>query len=258
VPAAQGVRSAGAPEQIDVGGIRLGMTPEQVRAALKVRPFANYFESTDSLAATKTAAPGPAMGSRFVNEIAAWSRTAQDAESYEILFTPVPGKERAVAVVHSVTYATGAGVTVSALQSALLRKYGGFAAASDLPPAATWRLQSNGQLETGDACARRNVVGGLAQADPALNRDNLSLRTTADEFRYEIQQCGVALITSDHAASASGAAEAIVHQYTVSAYSPSIGLEGATAAAQLIQSGIATSGNGTGHASRGGSDTPIL
>ena len=86
-------------ERIDVAGIKLGMSPDEVRAALKPKKLMNYFESADVLSRSDA---------RYVNTIAAWTASAapgggtdRQGESYEIMFTPVPGKERAMAVVHS-------------------------------------------------------------------------------------------------------------------------------------------------------------
>lgn len=247
-PSAESARAGDAlVQKLDVAGIRLGMTPEQVRAALKARSLSNYFEASGSLG-TVSAAAG-STDARFLNEIASWGRAGDDAESFEVLFTPVPGRERVMAVIHSVSYAGTAGVPVASLQGGLVRKYTGYATATDLPESPTWRMQADGHMLTGDACNRRSVVGGLAPRDPSLTRDNLALKTTTEEFRFQIQQCGVAIVTADWAVTGSAAT-----QYTVAAYSPSIGLEGATTAAQLIQGTTSASGSN----GRKGPGSPIL
>jgi hypothetical protein len=53
-----------------------------------------------------------------------------------------------------------------------------------------------------------------------------------------MDRCGIAIVTEDHSTANRSAPreERIVTRFTVTAYSPSIGLEGATTAAQLIQS----------------------
>jgi hypothetical protein len=71
-------------------------------------------------------------------------------------------------------------------------------------------------------------------------RQNLALKTTPDEFRFQIDRCGVAIVTEDHSTANGNAPreDRIVTRFTVTAYSPSIGFEGATTAAQLIQSAV--------------------
>jgi hypothetical protein len=98
-PAAAAATSA---ERIDVAGIKLGMSPDEVRAALKAKKLMNYFESADVLIRSDA---------RYVNTISAWTLSAtpsggadRQGESYEVMFTPVPGKERAMAIVHSMAY----------------------------------------------------------------------------------------------------------------------------------------------------------
>lgn len=243
-------RPAGATDRIDVAGIRLGMSPEQVRAVLKARFLQNYFESMGTLG---SAAGTRAPGTRFVNEIAAWTAGTSDAaELYEVMFTPVPAKERVMAIVHSTAYPSGAGVSAGSLQSGLVAKYGGYAAPGELPEAPTWRLQTNGTMLTGDACGRRGVFGGLGKIDGnAPSRGNLALKTTADEFRYQIEQCGTAIVTEDQSV-----ANRAVDAFTVTAYSPSIGLDGATAAGQIIQT---TAGSSAKSAARSNETaTPTL
>jgi hypothetical protein len=68
-------------------------------------------------------------------------------------------------------------------------------------------------------------------------RQNLALKTTPDEFRFQIDRCGIAIVTEDHSSANGGAPreDRTVTRFTVTAYSPSIGFEGATTAAQLIQ-----------------------
>jgi len=218
----EAAKPGAASDKVDVAGIRLGMTPDQVRTVLKSKMLADYYESTGTL--------GAASG-RYMNVISAWS-AGDDPESFEVMFTPVPGKERVMAVVHSAANSGPGGA--GALPAALVRKYGGYAAA-DLPESPTWRIQSDGTVQTGDGCSRRAVVGGLAKAEPSpIPRQNIALKTTPEEFRFQIDHCGVAIITEDHAASA-GAAPGMITRFTVTAYSPSIGFEGAAAATQLMQ-----------------------
>jgi hypothetical protein len=240
---------AGAADKVDVAGVRLGMSPDEVRAILKSKKLLDYYEATESLGHFD-AAKGimqPIADGRFVNVIATWSPAqsssvgdplGEEGESYEVMFTPVPGRERVMAIVHSVGYSPANAVRQTALDSGLTKKYGGFAAANDLPESPTWRFQSGGGVLVGDPCNRRGIFGGLGglNAGNAI-RQNLALKTTADEFRFQMDHCGVAIVTEDHSTANSGAPREnrLITRFTVTAYSPSIGFEGATAAAQLVR-----------------------
>ena len=229
------------PDRVDVAGVRLGMSPDQVRAVLKSRMLSDYFESTESLVEPVSS------GSRYVNVIAAWTPasgvtsgdgTSGDGESFEVLFTPVPGKERALAIVHSTAYSASTAVHATVLSNGLVAKYRGYAKADDLQPSPTWRMQSDGSVLSGDGCSRRGIFGGLGKIGfGAQPRSNPALKTTTEEFRYQIDHCGVAIVTEDDAASNPDAPlkDRLVARFTVTAYSPTIGFEGATTAAQLMQ-----------------------
>jgi hypothetical protein len=237
-PASPAQKSAGAPalntvspDKIDVAGVKLGMPPDQVRAVLKSKRLLNYYESAETL--------GNVASGRFVNVIAAWT-PSEDGEAYEVMFTPVPGKERVMAIVHSAAYSPANAVREMAVENGLVTKYSGFAAANDLPRSPTWRIQSGGNVLVGDPCNRRGVFGGLGELNlGTATRHNVALRTTPDEFRFQIDRCGVAIVTEDHS-TANGDApreDRVITRFTVTAYSPSIGFEDATTAAQLIQTG---------------------
>jgi hypothetical protein len=238
------------PDKVDVAGVKLGMSPDEVRAILKSKKLPDYSESTEALSyfdSTKGAVE-PIANGRFVNVIAAWTAPpsspagdapAQDGESYEVMFTPVPGKERAMAIVHSVGYSPSNAVRERVLDNGLVKKYGGFATADDLPGSPTWRFQRGGNVQVGDPCNRRGIFGGLSNVNAGnATRQNLALKTAPDEFRLQIDRCGIAIVTEDHSTANGGAPreDRIVARFTVTAYSPSIGFEGATTAAQLIQS----------------------
>ena len=141
-------------------------------------------------------------------------------------------------IVHTVGYSPPNAVREIALESGLTKKYGGFSGSNDLPESPTWRLQSSGVMQVGDPCNSRGVFGGLGGPNaPKVARENLALKKTSEDFRFQIDHCGVAIVTEDHFTANGGALreDRIVTRFTVSAYSPSIGLEGARSAAQLIQ-----------------------
>ncbi len=234
-------------DQIDIAGVKLGMSPDEVRAVLRSKKLLDYNESAETLSYMDSGRGivQQVPNGRFVNVIAAWSvppaatrdNFEVDGESYEIMFTPVPGRERAMGIVHSVGYSLANAVHENVLESGLIKKYGGFNESGDLPESPTWRIQSGGNVEVGDSCNRRGIFGGLGALDVAKARENIALKRAADDFRSQVERCGVALVTEDHHTANGGALreDRLVTRFTVTAYSPAIGLEGAKAAAQLIQ-----------------------
>ena len=244
-PALPAQRQAGAPvlngvspDKIDVAGVRLGMTPDQVRSALKSKKLLDYFESAQTLSNPDSAkgASRSLTDARFVNIIAAWT-ASPEGESYEVMFTPVPGRERVMAIVHSAAYAPADAIRERAVENALVTKYGGYSG-GELPRSPTWRIQSSGTVLVDDPCNRRGIFGGLGEIKgTSAARPNIALRTTPEEFRFQVDHCGAAIVTEDHSTINGDAPreERIISRFTVTAYSPSIGLDGATAAMQMIQ-----------------------
>jgi hypothetical protein len=235
------------PDKIDVAGVKLGMSLDEVRAALKSKKLRQYNESTETLGYLDPArgAMQSIANGRFVSVIAAWTPPtagdsfAVDGESYEVMFTPVPGKERVMAIVHSVGYSPANAVHETSLENGLVKKYGGFAASNNLPQSPTWRFQGDGSVLVGDSCNRREIFGGLGGLSVAnAARENIALKRTPDEFRSQIDHCGVAIVTEDHFTANGGALreDRLITRFTVTAYSPSIAFEGAKSAARLIQS----------------------
>jgi hypothetical protein len=240
------------PQSIDVAGVKLGMSLDEVRAVLKSKKLREYTESTETLSYLDTTkgAMQSIGGGRFVSVIAAWNAPPAggaldaDGESYEVMFTPVPGKERTMAIVHSVGYSPANAVREIALEEGLVKKYGGFAASNNLPESPTWRFQSGGNVQTGDPCNRRELFGGLGGLNGAGKpRANIALKKSPDEFRFQMEHCGAAIVTEDHATANAGAlsSDRLVARFTVTAYSPPIALEGSQSAAQLIQAARGTS-----------------
>jgi hypothetical protein len=238
----------GAPTKIDVAGVTLGMSLDEVRAVLKAKKLREYKELSESLSYLDSAsgAMQSVAGGRFVSVVAAWTPAAAadtyegDGESYQVMFTPSPGQERAMAIVHSVGYSPANAVREVALENGLVAKYGGFADSSHLPDSPTWRFQSAGNVQVGDSCNRRGLFGGLGGLNAGgTARENLALKTVPDEFRFQTEHCGIAMVTEDHFVANGGALreDRLVTRFTVTAYSPSIAFEGAASAARLIQAG---------------------
>jgi hypothetical protein len=235
--------------QIDIAGVKLGMSPDEVRVVLKSKNLLDYNESAETLSYLDSAkgVVQAIPNGRFVNVIAAWTPPPPssasdsfevDGESYEVMFTPVPGRERAMGIVHSVGYSPANAIHEIALESGLVKKYGGFSGSDNLPESPTWRFQSGGNVQVGDPCNRRGIFGGLGGLNVAkVARENLALKGTPEDFKIQIERCGIAVVTEDHFTANGGALrpDRLVTRFTVTAYSPSIGFEGAKTAAQLIQ-----------------------
>jgi hypothetical protein len=234
-------------DKVDVAGVKLGMSPDQVRSVLKSKRLLDYYESAEALdIESGKGAMRPNAGGRFVNIIAAWTSPPShavgapdaDVESYEVMFTPVPGNERAMVIVHSVAYSRANAVREMVVENALVTKYGGYSGPSELPSSPTWRIQRGGNVLVGDPCNRRGLFGGLGESHPGIHiRQNIALKTTLDEFRFQIENCGVAIVTEDHSTANADAPrqDRVITRFTVTAYSPSMGFDGAATAAQLMQ-----------------------
>ena len=246
-PATAATAVALSPNQVDIAGIRLGMSPDEVRAVLKAKKLLDYNESAETLSYLDSAKGAkPITNGRFINVIAAWTPAPTlsagdnyqvDGEAFEVVFTPVPGKERVMGIVHSMGYSPANAVREVALESGLIKKYGGFGG-NDLPQSPTWRIQTNGYLQVGDPCNRRGTLGGIGALNgTSVPRENLALKRSADDFKSVIERCGVAILTEDHFTANGGALreDRLVTRFTMTAYSPQIALEGAKAATQLIQ-----------------------
>jgi len=165
-----------------------------------------------------------------------------------------------MAIVHSRVYSRANAVRETSFQAALMQQYGGYATPRDVPESPTWRFSGRGTVQAGDACERHGIFGMLSDLNVAnAPRKNVALTTTPEEFRYQLERCGAAIVTEDHAAMAAAAgagastdgasrAERVITRFTVTAYSPALASEGAAAAAQLMADGAgkafpATSGS---------------
>ena len=232
---------------VDISGVKLGMSPDEVKAVLKSKNLRERNEWNENLSYrdSETGRTQPVAEGRFVNVIAASSSPASaadgnyesDGESFEVMFTPVPGHERAMAIVHTVGYSTANAVHETALESGLAEKYGGLAAGGGLPQSATWLYRSGGTVTIGDSCGRRDVLGGLGSLNVSSARENIALKRSASELEFEVQHCGIAIVTEDHHTVNGGALreDRMVSRYTVTAYSPSLAAEGASHAEEILR-----------------------
>jgi hypothetical protein len=237
---------------VDVSGVELGMSPVEVRAILRSKNLRDRNEWSENLSYrdAQTGKTQPVSNGRFISVIAASNAAGStadgsaatgnfdtDGESFEVMFTPVPGHERAMAIVHTIGYSAANAVHETALESGLLDKYGGFAAAGTLPQSATWLYQSSGAVTLGDSCGRRELLGGLGSLRVSRARENIALKRSADEFQFEVQHCGIAVVTEDHHTAGGGALrdDRMVTRYTVTAYSPVLAAQGAAAAGEILR-----------------------
>ena len=246
-PAAPAATSRFSSGMIDISGVKLGMSPEEVRAVLKSKNLRDHNEWGENLSYhdAESGKTQPVANGRFVSVIAASSAAASaaggnveiDGESFEVMFTPVPGHERAMAVVHTVGYSSANAIHETALESGLIEKYGGFTTSGGLPESATWLYQSGGTVAVGDSCGRRAILGGLGSLRVASARENLSLKRSTDELQFEVQHCGIAIVTEDHYTVNGGALreERMVTRYTVTAYSPVLAAQGAVQADEILR-----------------------
>ena len=128
IPAGVPALPDASPAKVDVAGVKLGMSPDEVRAILKSKKLLDYYESTEALGHFDPirGAQQPIANGRYVNVIATWAPPSsssvgdargEEGESYEVMFTPVPGKERAMAIVHSVGYSPANAVRETALEN---------------------------------------------------------------------------------------------------------------------------------------------
>ncbi len=231
--------------RVDISGVKLGMSPDEVRAAIGAKNLRERNEWTETLSYRDAAGKTQSVpNGRFVNVIAASGSLSAgegnyDAagESFEIMFTPVPGHEQAMAIVHTIGYAPSNAIHEAALESGLVQKYGGTAAGAGLPQAPTWLYQASGTVSVGDGCARRDILGGIGPLHVSSARENIALQKSAGELQFEVQHCGIAIVTEDHHLASGGALreDRMVTRYTVTAYSPTLAAEGAARAQELLR-----------------------
>jgi hypothetical protein len=231
---------------VDISGVRLGMSVDEVRAVLKTKHLRDRDEWSETLSYrdVEGGKMQPVANGRFVNVIAASNSASAAAErnyevegeSFEVMFTPVPGHERVMGIVHTVGYSPSNAIHERALEEGLVEKYGGPAGAGGLPQSATWLYQAGGTVALGDSCGRRGLLGGLGALRVSSPRENLALQRAADELEFEVQQCGTAIVTEDHHVTNGGSlrGERMVTRYTVTAYSPGLAAEGAAQAQALL------------------------
>jgi hypothetical protein len=91
-------------DKVEVAGLKLGMSPDEVRTILKSKNLRDFRESTGTLGGAPTGNGASSVETtRFVSAISSSSESSGEyGEAFVVLFTPVPGQERVATIVHSV------------------------------------------------------------------------------------------------------------------------------------------------------------
>jgi hypothetical protein len=168
---------------VDVAGIRLGMSLNDARAAVKARNLAKSREWSadltfhDELSGKEIAVPN----GHYVNAIAAWTSipmpptTSQEytypyGEHLIVWFTPVPGEERVVQISYHVGYPYQKSISRSSFEDALAKKYAEFKRTRS-SVVLTWMTGPGGLTEATGIC-----LGGGAQSLAAPDESPVYLR----------------------------------------------------------------------------------
>jgi hypothetical protein len=186
--------------------------------------------------------------SDFVSEITAGTNAGEDHEEFNIHFSPIPGEERVVGIVHTVTYSPRNAIRLVDFENTIAQKYAEFRRSTDNYPPAThsWMLGLHGleELPPASPCSVYNSTGGRATVALPVDRQpdgnlvlTLALSGTGFASRpWEMAHCGpVALDVSGVSVQNQNAplqARTITH-YTVSVFSSNLANEGFAAAAKL-------------------------
>lgn len=222
------------------------MSADEVRAVLRSKNLRDHHEWSENLSyRDETGRTQSIPNGSFVNVMAASGAGSAagdgnyetNGESFEVMFTPVPGHERVMAIVHTVGYSTANAVHESALENGLIEKYGGVVGGGGFPQSATWLYQAGGTVTVGDSCGRRDVLGGLGSLRATSARENIALHRATEELDFEVQHCGISIVTEDHHTANGGAlrGDRMVTRYTVTAYSPELAREGAAQAEKILR-----------------------
>lgn len=157
---------------LNILGIQLGMTPNEVRKILDTRPGVKVREVRGVLMyQPASGSPKPIPNSTYVKEL----NTFPDPISTEriiVTFTPTAGRERAISVERSQTFHPGQQPTIDATVEALVEKYGPLSYKRKPNPLGVfidyfWRFDSSSKLlkaNTGPVGAESDVCASSARA----------------------------------------------------------------------------------------------
>jgi hypothetical protein len=244
-------------QDVDIVGLKLGMSVDEVRTALKSQNLGKYKEWTQNLAyqdetmAATGSTMRPVSNGSYINVIAAWRPSPPlvdyigEGESFLVVFTPVPGNERAAWIRHAVGYTIAKAIRLVDLENGVAKKYGEFRRASQTVIQAnpTWLLGPQGLTYTDNSFNACNVPAfqtyrdlGTLEYDEFDNQHfaNFILALRPDFFKSNAHCGSVILKEASYVQNYQAPVDArIVTRYTVTAFSPTVALEGGVAASKL-------------------------
>jgi hypothetical protein len=243
-------------QDIDVGGLKLGLTVSEVHTILEAKGLPQSKEYKMYLTFRDDGNAGNSArlpNSDFVSEITAGTiirNAGEDHEEFNIHFSPNPGEERVVGIVHTVTYSPRNAIRLVDFENTIAQKYAEFRRSTDndLPAARSWMLGLHGleELPPASPCSVYSSTGGRAMVALPVDRQpdgnlvlTLALSGTGFASRpWKTARCGPVelevsgvTVQNQHAPLQ---ARTITH-YTVSIFSSSLADEGFAAAAKLTK-----------------------
>lgn len=119
----------GAVADVDVAGVKLGMSPEEVRAVLAARKLtgSKEFKHTIAYPDPVTHQYQSIQGTEYLYAIVGWIGSFAPTDNWQtidVVFSPQPGHERVVEVSRVVNYSSGDAVALQTLRTQLVGKYG--------------------------------------------------------------------------------------------------------------------------------------
>jgi hypothetical protein len=164
--------STTAPESLDIAGVKLGMTADEVRAVLKARKSrVQEYLATLTYVDSTTQLPRRIPDSMFVNVMVQTIRPARDepTETLTVFFSPIPGHEQVVAVTRRNQYPRDGEVREVDVQRSLANQFGELP--TEAPPVQegpqflhVWNVPAQ-KNESGARC-RFNAARHAAAIDP--------------------------------------------------------------------------------------------
>ncbi len=245
---------------VDILGLKLGMSPDQARPLVKARKLQNYLELSQELAfpdpVTGIALSIPngnmltfivgASGNRGYGRIGGLSA---DYETLSASFTPVPGAERLVMIVHKVGLRIDEALREDSFYNALTAKYGAPVHVERRNGFATWlfgkarlRTANPQQLTCNTLSSLAPVIDGITKdmrvVETEAVRDNASVNLLlrsfpsgnygkASFFAAQAVDCGDATLQVHWGGPnpTAGDSERLVAEYDISVMSPPLAAE---------------------------------
>lgn len=191
-------------------GIRLGMTPGEVRKILEARPGIKKVGEVRGVLMYQPASgqPKPIPNSGYINKLVALPGPVV-YEDLSVRFTPTAGRERAVSIIRRQTFLEGQQPTIDVTVKALVEKYGPFSYKRKPNPLGVtidyfWRFDSSARLLNGntdaaggenDVCANPadaalEVAAPSSGFSPEWFKANQQLIKVHQELLSKYEKCG--------------------------------------------------------------------